>query len=33
VAAITRTSLDRLDLAEGAAVSAYVKATEIVLGP
>ena len=33
VAAITRTSLERLDLAEGAAVSAYVKATEIVLGP
>jgi molybdopterin-binding protein len=33
VAAITRTSLERLGLAEGAAVSAYVKATEIVLGP
>jgi molybdopterin-binding protein len=33
IAAITRTSLERLDLAEGAAVSAYVKATEIVLGP
>ena len=33
VAAITRTSLERLALSEGAAVSAYVKATEVVLGP
>ena len=33
VAAITRTSLERLGLSEGAAVSAYVKATEVVLGP
>ncbi len=33
VAAITRTSLDRLSLSEGAAVTGYVKATEIVLGP
>jgi GntR family transcriptional regulator len=32
VAAITRTSLDRLNLAEGSPVSAYVKATEVVLG-
>lgn len=32
VAAITRTSVERLGLAEGAAVSAYVKATELVLG-
>jgi GntR family transcriptional regulator len=32
VAAITRASLDRLSLAEGSAVTGYVKATEIVLG-
>jgi GntR family transcriptional regulator len=32
VAAITRASIARLGLAEGGAVSAYVKATEIVLG-
>lgn len=32
VAAITRTSLDRLHLGEGSPVSAYVKATEVVLG-
>jgi len=32
IAAITRTSLDRLNLAEGSPVSAYVKATEVVLG-
>lgn len=32
VAAITRASLDRLNLAEGSPVSAYVKATEVVLG-
>jgi GntR family transcriptional regulator len=33
VAAITRSSVDRLSLAEGSAVTGYVKATEIVLGP
>jgi molybdopterin-binding protein len=33
VAAITRSSLDRLSLSEGAPVTAYVKATEVVLGP
>lgn len=33
VAAITRTSLDRLSLSVGSAVFGYVKATEIVLGP
>jgi molybdopterin-binding protein len=33
VAAITRTSLERLSLTEGSAVTGYVKATEIVLGP
>src|SRR6185312_2887883 len=33
VAAITRRSLDRLSLSEGSAVTGYVKATEIVLGP
>jgi len=33
VAAITRSSLERLSLAEGSAVTGYVKATEIVLGP
>lgn len=32
VAAITRTSLDRLSLSEGSPVTSYVKATEIVLG-
>lgn len=32
IAAITRTSLERLNLAEGSPVSAYVKATEVVLG-
>jgi molybdopterin-binding protein len=32
VAAITRRSLERLNLAEGSPVSAYVKATEVVLG-
>jgi molybdopterin-binding protein len=33
VAAITRASLERLSLSEGSAVTGYVKATEIVLGP
>ena len=32
IAAITRASLDRLNLTEGSPVSAYVKATEVVLG-
>jgi molybdopterin-binding protein len=32
VAAITRTSLEKLNLTEGSPVSAYVKATEVVLG-
>jgi molybdopterin-binding protein len=33
VAAVTRASVDRLGLSAGGAVSAYVKATELTLGP
>jgi molybdopterin-binding protein len=33
VAAVTRTSVDRLGLGVGGAVSVYVKATELTLGP
>jgi molybdopterin-binding protein len=33
IAAVTRASVDRLGLAAGGAVSAYVKATELTLGP
>ena len=33
VAAITRTSVDKLGLQTGGRVSVYVKATELTLGP